>query len=111
MQLTQHSGRFTTIVPEDPVFTLPSWVRGSMPIVKNLTVNFTFVGSEAFMHSKERWTIYSQQLFQLAQLVDQNHLPPPETTLVGDFCIETVKQAHQLLEEGRVKGKLVMSVP
>lgn len=110
MQLVRYSGRFTTIVPEKEGFSLASWVTGSLPFAKNFSVHFTFVGAESFSNNKEAFKVYSEQLSLIAELIDEGILNPPPVTIVGDLSVDTIQKAHRLLEEGKVKGKLIMNV-
>jgi NADPH:quinone reductase len=108
LELAQYSGRFTTIVPEKEGFDLPAWGRGSIPFAKNLSVHFTFVGAESFSNCADAWKIYAKQLTPIAEWIEEGVLNPPAITVVGDLSVETVRTAHHLLEEGKVKGKLIM---
>jgi NADPH:quinone reductase len=110
LDLAQYSGRFTTIVPEKEGFDLPSWGRGSIAFAKNLTVHFTFVGAESFSNFPESWKIYAKQLASIAAWIEEGVLNPPSVTVVGDLSVDTVRKAHHLLEEGKVKGKLIMNI-
>jgi NADPH:quinone reductase len=111
LELARYSGRFTTTVPEKEGFDLPSWGRGSVLFAKNLSAHFTFVGAESFSSDPKAWNIYADQLPPIAELIDQGVLHAPAITVVGDLSVHTVQKAHRLLEEGKVKGKLVMNVP
>ncbi len=54
---------------------------------------------------------YGQTLNELASLIRQNKIAPPEINSVGDLSVETVQLAHTLMETNRIFGKkLVMSI-
>jgi len=54
---------------------------------------------------------YGQTLNELAGLIGQNKIAPPEINNVGDLSVETVQLAHTLMESNKIFGKkLVMSI-
>ncbi len=110
LDLTAYSGHFCTILPESETFDFPIWTRGSMTFSKNLSFHCVFVGAEAFSPRREAWHIYAQQLEEISDLLNKKILVPPQVTHVGEFNVKTVSEAHQLLQQGKVKGKLVMTV-
>lgn len=111
LELTAHSGHFSSIVPEEPGFEFPVWVRGeSLCFAKNLNLHFVFLGAESFSGSEETWSIYQKHLAHLAELIETGCLSAPRFELVGPLSVLTVQQAHRLLGSHRVKGKLVMKV-
>ena len=111
IDLTHHSGHCSSIIPEGPEFHLPAWERGVSPCFnKSLTVHFVFVGSEGFSGPPSSWSIYSRHLNHITQLIENGTIHIPAVKSVGNLSVESVREAHRLLEEGRVKGKLVMSI-
>lgn len=54
--------------------------------------------------------IYKKHLKIIMDLLETGELKPPVVTVIGSLSKETVQQAHELLENGRTKGKLVMVV-
>ena len=110
MDLTAYSGHFSTILSEDEQFDLPVWSRSAAAFSRNLSLHCIFVGAEAFSQCQEAWKIYTKQFGAVAELLERQILSPPQVTTVGEFSTATVSQAHQLLQEGRVKGKLVMKI-
>lgn len=111
LEVTRHSGHFATIVPENAPLDLSVWERGkSMPFGKNLSLHFVFVGSESFSAPCPAWKIYRDHLRSITQLIEQGRLTPPPIKVVGSLSVETVQEAHLLLEEGKVKGKLSMTI-
>lgn len=111
LSITAHSGHFASIVPEEPGFQLPVWIRAeSQCFGKNLNLHFVFVGSEGFTGSAKSWSIYQEHLSQITELCEKKVLIPPQVQVIGPLSVSTVQQAHRLLQSNRVKGKLVMSV-
>jgi NADPH:quinone reductase len=111
LKLTRHSGHFVSIVPEQPSFDLPVWPRGeSLCFNRNLSLSFIFVGAESYSGPVQSWTIYTRHLHHITQLFESGDLKPPPLKVLGELNVETVIEAHRLLEEGKVKGKLVMRI-
>ena len=73
--------------------------------------SFHSVGAHAYSLTKDRmvWQKYRQMLEHLAHFFDRGTLTPPPITIVGNLSLQTVKQAHALLENNAVQGKLVMT--
>lgn len=110
LELTGFSGHFATIVPEAEPFDFPVWEGGnSLCIARNISLHFIFVGSESFGGQKSSWGIYRKHLDAVTQMIETGALLPQPTDVVGSLSVTSVIKAHHLLEEGRVKGKLVMS--
>jgi NADPH:quinone reductase-like Zn-dependent oxidoreductase len=110
LELTRMSGHFTTTVPEQAHFPFPVWERGSLPINRNLSLHFVFVGAESFSGAPHFREIYQHHYKAIYDLIEKGMLPIPPIKNLGPLHPETVKEAHLLLEEGRVKGKLAMHV-
>lgn len=111
LQATAHSGHFATIVPEDGSFQVPVWERGiSIAFGRNLSLHFIFVGAESFSGSPESWAIYSRHLGHITELINAGILHAPKIEILGNLSPETVSKAHQMLESGKAKGKLVMRI-
>ena len=111
LQLTKHSGHFATIVPEQHAFDFSVWQAGvALTFQRNLSLHFIFVGSESMFGSKDSWQIYSRHLKEISQMIEKGALKPQKIEVVGNLSVEAVAKAHHLLEEGKVKGKLVMRV-
>ncbi len=55
--------------------------------------------------------IYGKQLAELFAKIEQGIIMPSPVNIVGGLSVETVVQAHTLMEENKTKGKkLVMLV-
>lgn len=113
LKLTAHSGHFSTPVPESDPFDFPVWGREkgnvSFCFSRNMSLHFIFIGSESFSGPISSWNIYAQQLNYVCRLIEKGAIQMPPVKTLGHLSVETVKEAHRLLEEGRVKGKLVMT--
>ncbi len=111
LKLTSHSGHFATTVPENEPFDFPVWERGvSLCITRNMSLHFVFIGAEAFSGLRDTWKVYARQLQHFCQLLENDSIQMPPVKIVGTLSVDTVKEAHRLLEEGKVKGKLVMTI-
>jgi hypothetical protein len=70
-----------------------------------------FIGALAFAGKPELWTTYTEGLLELAALIDSGNLVVPKVTVLGQLSLETVQKAHDQLEHGHTKGKLVVTIP
>lgn len=104
------SGHVATIVPEDKGFPIELWARGeSISFQKSLSVHFIFVGAESYGGPPQSWNIYRQQLSLIASFIQKGELHILQPNVVGSLSRETVMQAHQMMDQGKAKGKLVMT--
>ena len=73
--------------------------------------SFHSVGANAYSLSAnpEEWKTYQHILNHIANLYESRRLNNPPITIVGDLSVDTVKKAHQLLENNLVQGKLIMA--
>ncbi|MBS0652976.1 MAG: NADP-dependent oxidoreductase [Verrucomicrobia bacterium] len=111
LELTGHSGHFSSITPEEPGFEFPVWTRGeSQCFGRNMNLHFIFVGSEAFSGPAKSWSIYQKHLSHITELVETNAITAPQVKVVGHLSVQAVQEAHRLLQSNRVKGKLAMTV-
>jgi NADPH:quinone reductase-like Zn-dependent oxidoreductase len=56
------------------------------------------------------WPEYKRGLTVLLDLISGGQIRLPKITTVGTLSAETVRSAHQLMEEKHTQGKLVMSI-
>ena len=110
ISLADYSGEIVSIVPEEQDIKLPLWANGSTYFQRCLSLRCIFVGSESFSGKEKKWEVYQTQFAHLNRLFEAETINIPYYRNLGPFCLETVKKAHRLLETGRVKGKLVMSM-
>ncbi len=112
LELTAHSGHFSTPVGEDDKFFFPVWHRAvSLPFQRCLSLHTIFIGAEAFSGPRSSWSIYAKQLGLISELMEKKAITPPPIHVLGSLSLATIKEAHHLLEGLHVKGKLVMTVP
>jgi NADPH2:quinone reductase len=102
-------GRVVSIVeePADSPFNLWDETRSPL-ILRSLEFHFIQLGARARYAPRETWTVYREQLEALSRLFQEGALKPPAVRTVGSLSAATAREAHRLLEEGRVQGKLVM---
>lgn len=108
IELTQCSGHFSTILPEQNGASIPTWGESDIIRSRSMTVHQTNVGSD--LANKDRWSLYTKQMHMISEGLANGKYQCPVVTNVGSLSSKTVAAAHNLLEGGRVKGKLVMVV-
>jgi NADPH:quinone reductase-like Zn-dependent oxidoreductase len=77
---------------------------------KSAIVHFLLLSARAMYGPPASWGIYAQQLALLTQWLEDGRLQPPQIRELGGLSVATVRTAHQLLEDGHVQGKLVMTL-
>jgi NADPH:quinone reductase len=77
---------------------------------KSAIFHFLMVSSRALYGPPASWGSYAEQLAALTQLLEDGRLQPPQIRDLGRLSVATVRTAHQLLEDGHVQGKLVMTM-
>jgi NADPH:quinone reductase-like Zn-dependent oxidoreductase len=77
---------------------------------KSAIFHFLMISARALYGPPDSWGIYAEQLAALAQLLEDGQLQPPQIRDLGRMSVATVRTAHQLLEDGHVQGKLVMTM-
>jgi len=109
LELTGYSGHFSTILPEADFPYFDVWSENSIPRGRNLSIHQVAIGAELGSTDRRLWEIYQQHMFMISESIEKGVLKPIVHT-VGPFNLKTVQWAHDLLESGRVKGKLVMTI-
>lgn len=109
LALTGYSGHFSTILPEAH-FTDPFWQENALPRARNLSVHQVNIGAELADSTRASWNVYQSHLEKISEMLENGKLQLPKIESVGSLSLKTVQKAHQLLEDGRVKGKLIMVV-
>lgn len=73
--------------------------------------SFHAVGAHAYSLGEDRsvWRKYRDMLEQLSAHFASGALPPPPIDILGTMSADVVRQAHGLLENNAVQGKLVMT--
>jgi len=108
--VSDFGGHLATILSEDEQFPIPIWGRKSPVFNKSLSLHIIFLGAAAVKGDEKSWNVYKAQLKHLAHLFDKEGLIGPHIENLGSFSLETVRRAHQLLEESHNRGKLVMEM-
>jgi NADPH:quinone reductase-like Zn-dependent oxidoreductase len=109
LELTGYSGHFSTVLPEKD-FQFPVWNEHALPRARNMSIHQVSVGAELSDDDRKYWKVYQRHLELLSEMFDRGDLRSPFINIVGMLAAPTVIEAHRRLEEGRVKGKLVMVV-
>ena len=83
---------------------------GDFEILFQKNASFHSIGANAYSLSdnQEVWKTYQHILNHISKLFDSNAISKPPITIVGALSVETVKKAHELLENNAVQGKLIM---
>lgn len=111
-----YNGRVVSIVEEPDDFTLNLLTltfgegRESSFFAKSATFYCELLSTHAMFGEPETWQIYQRQLNALTELFEAGHIKPPAITDMGSLSAESLRRAHTMLEVGRGKGKLVVSV-
>jgi len=73
--------------------------------------SFHSIGANAYSLSvnTKYWKNYQHILNHISELFDSNSLSKPPITILGSLSVDTVKKAHELLENNSVQGKLIMT--
>ena len=84
--------------------------RDDFEILFEKNASFHPIGAHAYSLVSDRvtWWKYREMLEKLARLYDTGALAPPPVKILGDLSPDVVKQAHALMENNAVQGKLVM---
>jgi NADPH:quinone reductase len=110
-EILDFDSSLTTIVPESDDFSIKLWDRRLSPTYsKSSSVHFVFLGARALFGTPETWTVYQEELTTLAILYERGLLKPPKITNIGNFSVKAVQDAHSMIENNQVKGKIVMSI-
>ncbi len=73
--------------------------------------SFHSIGANAWSLTNDRkyWKKYQHILNHIATLFDSQLISKPPITLLGSLSVDTVKRAHELLENNSMQGKLIMT--
>lgn len=110
LELTGYSGHFCTVIAEKEEQSFPVWSRAGLPFARNLSLHPVFVGAELLSANRRDWQVYPRHFEQIERLLESKKLKPPFTQVVGAFSVETIRQAHEQLDQRHTHGKLVMTV-
>lgn len=77
---------------------------------KSASLQNIAIYSHALTQDNKLRSLYSKRLNEISSLFEQEALSPLPIQVVGGFSVETVQQAHTLLESNGAKGKLIMTM-
>lgn len=85
--------------------------KNGFEILFQKNASFHSIGANAYSlsNNKETRKIYQHILNDISELFDSNEINKPPITILGSLSINTVKKAHELLENNLVQGKLIMT--
>jgi NADPH:quinone reductase len=109
LDLTGYSGHFSTILPESDFQWFDVWSENSIPRGRNLSIHQVAIGAELGSQDRKTWQIYRRHMGLISQMIESGQVRPIVQN-IGPLSAKTVQKAHELLEEGHVKGKLIMKV-
>nr|MBC8246889.1 zinc-binding dehydrogenase [Deltaproteobacteria bacterium] len=104
-------GRIVSVVEEPPGFYFDIWRADTSPFfAKSGTYHFVAASARARNGGPDDWAIYGDMMSDIVRLVEAGELKLPDITDLGSLSAETIREAHMLLETGKSKGKLALSV-
>lgn len=102
-------GHLVTILPENPSEGAEILSRQGGLFQKSLSLHAINLGSDAANPNPARWISYQKQLEELAGLVEREVLKPCEPKVLGPLSLQSVQEAHRLLDSRNSQGKLVVT--
>jgi NADPH:quinone reductase len=104
-------GQVVSIVEEPADFALNLWDENTSPLImKSLSFHFVQLAARAVYGKRKDWLAYRRMLDEIGKLFEAKILNAPKIQAVGEFSVETVRRAHEMLETGHTQGKLVMTI-
>jgi len=111
-ELVDFDGDIVSTVAETDPFAVPVWHGKASPLFrKSASLHFHMLGAKGRYGAKDTWPSYTQQLHELAYLYEAQRLWPVGVRDIGELCVDTVRQGHEMLEAGGIQGKLIFTVP
>ncbi len=107
---TGFDGRVVSVVEEAPGFDLDIWRAGGPLFEKSGSYHFVALSARGRNGGPGDWGGYRRGLTELGALVQTRKVALPMITEMGPLNEANLGQAHELLESGRAKGKLVLTV-
>jgi NADPH2:quinone reductase len=112
LEVIDFDGRITTIVEESEDFRLHAVTGGKSPLLgKAATFHAVLVLARSRFATGEYWSIYGEQLTELARLIDDGVLSPHRIRPVDGFTADAFRAAHTEMETRHPDGKLVATIP
>jgi len=110
-RVVEFDGQVVTAVEEPPDFDLNVWSARASPLrARSASVHLVNLGARAREGTPADWETYRDALSTLGHWLETGHIPPPPVTLLGPLNETSIRAAHRRLEEGHVRGKLVLTV-
>ncbi len=104
-------GRIVSVVEEPPEFDFDIWRADTSPFfAKSGTYHFVAASARARNGGPDEWAAYGGMMSDIVRLVETGKIDLPEITDLGSLSAETIREAHMLLETGKSKGKLALTV-
>lgn len=110
-EVVDFDGRIVTIVEEPEDFRLHAVTGGKSPLLgKAASLHAVLVLARSRFATGEYWSIYQEQLRELAALVDDGALIPHRIRPVDGFTADAFREAHTRMETRHPDGKLVATI-
>ena len=108
---TGFDGRVISTVEEPLEFDLNIWRADVSPLfAKSGTYHFVALSARARNGRSDDWSIYRDMMASLARLVSTGKISMPKVTNLGELTEKNIRKAHNLLQSGHIKGKLIMTI-
>ncbi len=109
--LVDYWGRITSIAPEPgaPIEEFFSSQQGPL-FTKSASFHSVFLRAPVRGGGPACYGVYKKALEEIAAWVEAGEIAPPPVTDLGVMNARNVARAHALLEDGHVRGKLVLGV-
>ena len=110
-EVVDYWGRISSIAPEPgaPIDEFFSSQEGPL-FTKSASFHGTFLRAPVRGGGPAYYGVYKKALEEIRDRVEAGELKPPPLTDMGVMSAGNIAQAHTLLEEGHVRGKLVLRV-
>jgi len=110
--LLDYDGTIVSIVAEtDTSYVTPLYPIHSSNSLFDVNGTFYMVFFAAPLYSTpDKFPFFANILRNLAKEVESGVLKPLKTTVIGKLSLNTVKKAHELLEDHHTKGKMIMEI-
>jgi len=111
LEVVDFDGRMATIVEEPEDFRVHAVTGGKSPLLgKAATFHAVLVLARSRFATGEYWSIYGEQLRELARLIDEGVLSAHRIRSLDGFAAEPFRAAHTQMETRHPDGKLVATI-
>ena len=110
-EVVDYWGRISSIAPEPgaPIDEFFSSQEGPL-FTKSASFHGTFLRAPVRGGGPAYYGVYKKALEEIRDWVEAGEIKAPQVTDMGEMNTENIARAHTLLEEGHVRGKLVLHV-